>query len=257
MLTRKQVEQALPVNLKSSATQALTDQINALVQDPIVAETIREHFITYAVVLQEGKWGMEAYMNAIQYTTYKMMGYSNQEAYQRTFPARYQKFIQDGVSSKNISAYVSQYHKGRLVNAILEKALIPVHVLYQDTYHLAIRTQADLMLNANSEKVRSDAANSIMTALAKPKENAPTVAIQINNNAEMDAMKQMLQDMSNTQIALVEAGVPARELAAQRLIDAKPIQIEEEIPQAPWVENEKPKKNKLFTDDWMNKNAPD
>ena len=123
MLTRKQVEQALPVNLKSSATQALTDQINALVQDPIVAETIREHFITYAVVLQEGKWGMDAYMNAIQYTTYKMMGYSNQESYQRTFPARYQKFIQDGTSSKDISAYVSQYHKGKLVQAILEQLI--------------------------------------------------------------------------------------------------------------------------------------
>lgn len=226
MLTRTDIEQALPVNLKSAATQSLTDQINNLVQDPVVAEHIREHFITYAVVLQEGKWGMDAYMNAIQYATYKMMGYSNQESYQRTFPARYQKFIQDGTSSKDISAYVSQYHKGKLVNAILEKALIPVHVLYQDVYHQAIRTQADLMVNAQSEKVRSDAANSILTHLAKPKENAPTVAIQINNNAEMDAMKDMLTKLGERQIALVEAGVPAKELAAQRLIDVKPIEVE-------------------------------
>ena len=255
MLTRQQVEQALPVNLKSAATQSLTDQINNLVSDPIIADSIREHFISYAVVLQEGKWGMEAYMNAIQYATYKMMGYSNQEAYQRTFPNRYQNFIQNGTSSKDISAYVSQYHKGKLVNAILEKALIPVHVLYQDVYHQAIRTQADLMLNANSEKVRSDAANSIMVALAKPKDNTPTVAIQINNNAEMDAMKQMLKDMSEKQIALVEAGIPAKELAAQRLIENKPVEVEIEIPQAPWVEEEEPKKKKLFTGNWIQKDG--
>lgn len=218
MLTREQVAQALPVSLKSAATQALTDQINNLVADPVVAETIREHFITYAVVLQDGKWGMDAYMNALQYATYKMMGYSNQESYQRTFPNRYNKFIQDGTSSKDISAYVSQYHKGKLVNAILEKALIPIHVLYQDTYHQAIRVQADLMMNANSEKVRSDAANSILTHLAKPKDNAPNVAIQINNNAEMDAMQELLKNVSERQLQLVQGGIPAKELAAEKLI---------------------------------------
>lgn len=217
-LTVEDLRLALPANMKSSATQALTDQVNALVADPLVAEHIREHFITYAVVLQEGKWGMEAYMNAIQYTTYKMMGYSNQEAYFRTFPARQKEFIANGTSNKDISAYVSQYHKGKLVNAIMEKALIPVHVLYLDTYHAAIRTQADLMLNAQSEKVRSDAANSILTHLAKPKENGPVVAIQVNNQSAMTAMEQMLADLGTKQLELIQSGVPAQELAAQRLV---------------------------------------
>lgn len=219
-LTKQQIEQALPANLKSAATQQLADHINNLVADPETAEYVRDHFITYAVVLQEGKWGVDAYLNAIQYATYKMMGYSNQEAYYRTFPLKQQDFIQRGISSKDISAYVSQYHKGKLVNAILEKALIPVHVLYQDVYHAAIRKQADLMQNALSEKVQQEAANSLLTHLSKPKDAAPTVAIQINNNAEMDAMKQMLADLSGQQIKLIDQGMTAQDIAAQRLFPA-------------------------------------
>lgn len=222
-LTRQQVEQALPANLKSSATQAITDHLNNLVQDPLTAEHIRDNFVTYAVVLSEGKWGLQEYMNAIQYATYKMMGYSNQDAYFRTFPNRQQRFIQEGTSSKDISAYVSQYNKTKLVSAVMEKTLIPVHVLYQDTYHAAIRVQADLMNNASSEKVRTDAANSLLTHLAKPKEVAPAVAITVNQTAEMDAMKQMLAEMAQQQQNLIQLGIPAHELAAKRLVEHKPI----------------------------------
>lgn len=222
-LTLEQVKQALPVNMKSCATTSLTAQINTLVADPLVGEHVRENFITYAIVLQEGKWGIDAYMNAIQYATYKMMGYTNKDAYFMTFPARQANFITSGTSGKDISAYVSQYHKGKLVNAILEKALIPVHVLYNDVYHDAIKHQAELMRTAHSEKVRCEAANSLLTHLSKPKDLSPVVAIQINNNAEMDAMQKMLVDLGSRQLELIAAGVPAHELASQRLIEAEPI----------------------------------
>ena len=223
MLTRKEVEQALPANLKSSATQALTDQINALVQDPIVAETIREHFITYAVVLQEGKWGMDAYMNAIQYTTYKMMGYSNQEAYQRTFPARYQKFIQDGTSSKDISAYVSQYHKGKLVQAILEQSLVPVWLLNQETYQRAINVQADLMMNAQSEMVRTAAANSILTHLAKPKEVVAKISLDTTESSGINELREAMTKLAEQQQDLIRNGISPKEIAGQRIIEGEKV----------------------------------
>lgn len=218
MLTRHDVEKALPANLKTAATQALTDQINLLTTDPILGEEIRQNFLTYTNVLQEGKWGTEQYLNAVQYVTHKLMGRSNLEAYQLTFPTRYSELIQKGTSSKDISAYVAAYHKGKLVNAIMEKCLIPVHVQFVDVYHKAISVQADLMMNSQSDKVRQDAANSILTHLAKPKENAPTVAIQINNNAELDAMKRMMGNLAGAQLDAIQRGTPAKELAGQTLI---------------------------------------
>jgi hypothetical protein len=227
-LTLDQVKRALPVNMKTAASQSLTDQINNLVADPLIAEHIREHFVTFAVVLQEGKWGMEAYINAIQYVTYKMMGYTNQDSYFRTFPQRQADFITKGTSAKDIAAYVAQYHKGKLVNAILEKSLIPIHLLYQDTYFAAIKVQAELMNTAVSEKVRCEAANSILTHLAKPKEAAVQVAVTVNQTAEMDAMQTMLANLGRRQLELIAAGVPASELAAQRLVEA-PVEMGETI----------------------------
>jgi hypothetical protein len=223
MLTKEDIASALPANLKGAATQALTDQVNTLVSDPTTAEHIREHFISYAVVLSEGKWSLEAYMNAIQYVTYKMMGYSNQESYQRTFPQRYAHFIANGTSAKDISAYVSQYNKGKLVNLIQEKALIPVHVLYQDTFHEAIRHAAFLMTNAQSEKVQMEAANALMTHLGKPKDAAPALAIQINNSLELDALRSTLVDVSDRQRELIKSGVTAKEIAGTKLFNIKPV----------------------------------
>lgn len=217
-LSREDVERALPANMKSSATQSLTDTINNLTSDPILAESIRENFITYGHILSEGKWGMNQYLAAVQYVTHKLMGRSNQEAYFLTFPQRQADLIAAGKTSKDISAYVSQYHKSKLVNAIMEKCLIPVHVLYVDVYHQAIRTQADLMMNAQSEKVRAEAANSILTHLAKPKEQAPTVATQVNVSVELDAMKDMMAQLAHTQLGAIESGMTAKELASQTLI---------------------------------------
>ena len=50
MLTRDMIERSLPPSLKSAATQELTDLVNQASSDPIVAEQIRDNFITYSDV---------------------------------------------------------------------------------------------------------------------------------------------------------------------------------------------------------------
>lgn len=227
MLTKEDVALALPPSLKSSATQQLADSINNISADPMVCETVREHFVTFSNVLTEGKWSAAQYVDAIHYVTYKMMGMTNLDAFIKTFPNRYQALVAAGTSSKDISSHVTSYNKGKLPNLIMEKALIPVHVLYNDVYHKAIMHQAHLMLNAQSEKVQSDAANSILTHLAKPKEAAPTVAIQINNNAEMDAMKQQMSDLADMQLNIIEGGVTVKEVAGTKMFGTPKFDEEE------------------------------
>lgn len=221
LLTREQVEKALPANLKSAATQALTDRINTIVSDPIVADQIRENFIGYTSVLREGKFKTEDYLNAVMYVSYKLMGYNNQEAYQRTFPNRYQQLLANGTQSKDIAAYVAAYHRNKLVGLIMEQSITPSWVLNQDYYQKAINVQADLMLNAASEKVRSDAANSLLTHLAKPKELNGTIKVDVNENSGMNELKNILGELAAKQKAIIEGGTPAHEIAAQPLIPAK------------------------------------
>lgn len=220
MLTKDMVEKALPANLKSVATQAFTDQINNLSSDPLVAQQIRDNFLSYTRVLQEGKFRTEDYLHAVAYVAYKHMGYSNQEAYFRTFPARHQKLVAQGTSAKDIAAYVSAYHRGKLVNLIMEQSLVPVWIVNQDAYQEAINTQVDIMKNSTSDMARTAAANSVMTHLAKPKEAAATININTTESSGMNELRSMLTQLARTQIAAIEGGASTQDIAAQKLVDA-------------------------------------
>ena len=221
-LTVDQVEKALPANLKTAATQSLVDQINNIVSDPLVAEQVRNNFISYTSVLKEGKFKTEDYLHAVTYVSFKLMGMSNQDAYFRTFPQRHAALVAKGTTSKDIAAYVSAYNRGKLVNLILEQSLVPTWVLNQDLYQKALNTQADLMINAQSEMVRTTAANSILTHLQKPKEAGPLINIDMRENSGMNELKDMLTALAMKQREAISGGnLTTQEIADQKIIEGE------------------------------------
>ena len=217
-LTLHQVAHALPPNLKNNVTQQLVDNINNCVADPIMAEAIKDNFLSYTQVLSEGKFKTEDYLSAVMYVSFKLMGMTNQDAYARTFPARYRTLLNNGTSAKDISSYVSMYNKGRLVNLILEKSLIPTWVLNQHIYQKAINVQADLMSNANSEMVSMQAANSILTHLAKPKEVGPLINLDLREGSGLNELKATLTQLAQQQRDLIGQGVTTKSIADQGLV---------------------------------------
>lgn len=221
-LTVDQVEKALPANLKTAATQSLVDQINNIVSDPLVAEQVRNNFISYTSVLKEGKFKTEDYLHAVTYVSFKLMGMSNQDAYFRTFPQRHAALVAKGTTSKDIAAYVSAYNRGKLVNLILEQSLVPTWVLNADLYQKALNTQADLMMNAQSEMVRTTAANSILTHLQKPKEAGPLINIDMRENSGMNELKDMLTALAMKQREAISGGnLTTQEIADQKIIEGE------------------------------------
>lgn len=218
MLTLEQVQSAVPATIKRSINQSLVDTINNAAADPLVAEQIRENFVSYTSVLKDGKFRTEDYLSAVTYVSYKLMGDTNKEAWAKTFPARFATLKAKGATEKEVSAHVSAYNKGRLVNAILEQSLVPTWVLNQDMYQKALNVQADLMMNAHSEKVRSDAANSILTHLKKP-EGKIEVDLNIKDNSGMNELKGALADMAATQRQLIASGVGIRTVTDARIIE--------------------------------------
>ena len=220
-LTVTDVAKALPPNLKSAATQAFVDQINNIVSDPVVAEQVRDNFISYTKVLQDGKFKTEDYLHAVTYVSFKLMGMSNQDAYFRTFPQRHARLVAANTSSKDIAAYVSAYNRGKLVNLILEQSLVPIWVLNQDAVQKAINTQVDLMTNAQSEMVRTTAANSILTHLAKPKEAGPLVNIDMRESSGMNELRETLTKLAEQQRDLIQRGVSTKTIAEQNIVDVE------------------------------------
>lgn len=221
-LTVTEVAKALPPNLKGAATQAFVDQINNIVSDPVVADQVRTNFISYTKVLQDGKFKTEDYLHAVTYVSFKLMGMSNQDAYFRTFPARHAALVAKGTQAKDIAAYVSAYNRGKLVNMILEQTLVPSWVLNQDLYQQALNTQAQLMVNSPSDMVRTNAANSILTHLAKPKEVGALINIDMRENSGMNELRDTLTKLAAQQQDLIRAGLPAKAIAEQTIIDVEP-----------------------------------
>lgn len=216
------LQKTLPSNLRTSATQGMVDMLNNVSNNQQEAELIRENFLGYTAVLSEGKYKTEDYLNAVKYVSFKLMKCSNEEAYVKTFPQRYQRMVKDGVKPKDIGAYVYAYSKNKLVNRIMEQTMVPSWVLNQDIFQEAINTQASLMRDpAVSPKVRSDAANSLLTHLAKPKEAGPLINLDMRDTSGMKEMKELLVRMAQQQQGLIKDGVTAKDIAGAVIIDVE------------------------------------
>ena len=220
VLTVEQFKVALPDKVKKSVNQELIDQINTTLGDPDMYEAYRENLLSYTRVMNDGRFKIGDYVNAVKYVSHKLMGASNIEAYTKTFPDKYQRFIQQGVSSKDIASYVTAYNKSKLVNLIFEQTLIPSYVLNQDLYQKALNVQAELMLDTCvSPKVRSDAANSLLTHLKMPETQKVELDLNVKEDGSIAALRATTLELARQQRLMVEAGaMNAQEVAHGKLI---------------------------------------
>lgn len=218
-LTVEQFKQVMPTNHKGNINTELMEKINNIISDPGMGEIFRENFISYTHVMRDGKFKVTDYLSAVKYVSFKLMGMTNFESYIKTFPDRYQKFINDGVPSKDIHCYVSAYNKNKLVNLIYEQTLIPTHVLNADIFQKAINVQADLMLNAKSEKVKCDAANSLLNHLKKPESNRIELNLGVGETSIIAELRETTAKLAAKQQQLIESNMySAKEIAHAPLI---------------------------------------
>lgn len=218
-LTVDQFKQALPDKVKKSINQELIDQINSTLSDPEMYESYRENLLSYTRVMADGRFKVTNYVDAVKYVSHKLMGCTNIDAYTKTFPDKYQRFIQQGVTAKDIASYVTAYNKSKLVNLIFEQTLIPSYVLNQDLYQKALNVQAELMVNANSEKVRCDAANSLLTHLKMPETQKVELEIGIKEDSSIASLRAATLELARHQRLVIESGqANAQDVAHTKLV---------------------------------------
>ena len=218
-LTIEQFKTALPDKVKKSINQELIDQINTTLSEPELYESYRENLLSYTKVMADGRFKVQEYINAVKYVSHKLMGCTNIEAYSKTFPDKIQRFAMQGVNAKDIASYVTAYNKSKLVNLIFEQTLIPSYVLNQDLYQKALNVQAELMVNANSEKVRCDAANSLLTHLKMPETQKVELDINVKEDSSIAQLRQATLELARQQRLAMEAGqMNAQEVAHGKLI---------------------------------------
>lgn len=218
-LTIDQFKQALPDKVKKSINQELIDQINTTLSDPEMFESYRENLLSYTKVMADGRFKVDSYVQAVKYVSHKLMGCTNIEAYTKTFPDKYARFVQQGVQAKDIASYVTAYNKSKLVNLIFEQTLIPSYVLNQDLYQKALNVQAELMVNSHSDKVRCDAANSLLTHLKMPETQKVELEIGVKEDSSIAQLRQATLELARQQRLAMEAGaMNAQEVAHAKII---------------------------------------
>lgn len=215
---------ALPKQMKGRVTQEVMDLINDALQDEFTREQFSENFLGFTTVLQEGRWKMTDYVNAVKYVSYKVMGSNNLEAYAKTFPHKFQALLAQGKSAKEQSAYVAMYNKSKLVNMVLAQSQIPTHILNAHVFQEAINVQRDIMNDTNNApKVRSEAANSLMTHLKAPEEKKVELEIGLKDTGELSEMKEIMQQMASMQREkIIEGEFSPRDVAHQGIVSQKP-----------------------------------
>ncbi len=219
-LSIEQFKQALPDKVKKSINQELIDQINNTLADPEMFEAYRDNLLSYTRVMADGRFKVSSYVDAVRYVSHKLMGCTNIEAYTKTFPDKYQRFIQQGVASKDIASYVTAYNKSKLVNLIFEQTLIPSYVLNQDLYQKALNVQAELMMDTDiSPKVRSDAANSLLTHLKMPETQKVELEIGVKEDSSIQSLRNTTLELARQQRLMMESGaMNAQDVAHSKLV---------------------------------------
>jgi hypothetical protein len=227
-LTIEQFKQALPDKVKKSVNQELIDSVNNALADPEMFEAYRDNLLSYTRVMADGRFKVHNYVDAVRYVSQKLMGCSNIEAYTKAFPDKYARFVAQGVVAKDIASYVTAYNKSKLVNLIFEQTLIPSYVLNQDLYQRALNVQAELMVHAKSEKVRSDAANSLLTQLKMPETQKVELEIGIKEDSSIAQLRLATMELARQQRLSMESGaMNAQQVAHSKLqvidIEAKEV----------------------------------
>lgn len=219
-VTADELRAALPKHLAQGVSQAVLDNINEIIADPEMMDYFKNNILSYTKVLSEGKYKIQDYLNAVHYVSFKLIGYTNNDAYAKVFPHRYERLLDEGKNAKQISSYVAAYNSNQLVNRIWEFTLIPTHILNAHHFQQAINVQVELMTSSNSDKVRCDAANSLLTHLKRPE----TVKMEIDLGNKQDSIIGELRDAVNALSAaqmnsILSGSSTALDIAQEKIIN--------------------------------------
>jgi len=223
-LTLDTVKTILPKHLRANLTEEHIENINSIILDSECAEGYRDNLLSYSGVLQEGRYKLQQYIDAVNYVSHKMLGATNIAAYIKTFPERYSSHIAKGTSELQIHSICSAYNRNQLVAKVFEQTLIPTHILNADLHQKAINHLAHLMVNARSEKVQGDCAAKLVDALKIPDTIKMELDIGFKENDVIAELRDTMQEFSKQQKLSIESGFATpKEIAHSKIIEAEVI----------------------------------
>ena len=222
MLALESVRKLVPKNQRTLITQEFLDKLEASVNDSLVAEQFKENFVTYLNVLSKGKYKMEDYINAVKYVSFKLLGYSNINAYTATFPERYERLKTEGQTQ--IEAFVSMYNKNKLVMQIYEQTIVPSYVLNAPMHQQALNTLAAMIVDDDVRGMtKVKACEAILQYTKQPDVVKGELTIGIEQSDTINDLREITENLADTyRMMLEKKGMRLKDVAEANIIDITP-----------------------------------
>lgn len=218
-LSEQEFKEVLPAGVRKSVNKDVMSIVNSVIGEPEFIESFRDNLVGYQSVLTEGKFKLTNYVEAVKYVSHKLMGNKNLDAYRKAFPEKIAEFRRRNVTEAEIAKYAHAFNKSKLVNLIFAQSMIPTHILNADVFQEAINIQLDLARNAGSEKVRSDAANSLMVQLKPPETRKLELDVKVREDSSIAALRQTTMELvAQTRLSIQAGAINAQEAAHSRVI---------------------------------------
>lgn len=218
-ITLEEFKEAMPAHIRKNVSTELLKQVNTVISDTEVAAVFRENVVGLSTVLREGKFKLDAYLHAVKFVSHKLLGDNSIQAWAKTFPSRYNVMVKRGDSRSEIAAIASRYTASKLVILLMGQTMVPTHILNAPLYQKALNVQADLMMNAKSEKVRCDAAANLLATLKPPETKKIELDIGVKEDQTIQQLRETTMELARQQRRMIESGAAsARSIAESKLV---------------------------------------
>lgn len=215
------VKKLLPKQHATMLTQEFLDRIEAAVGDSEIAEQFKENFVSYINVLRGGKYSMDDYINAIKYISFKLLGYTNKDAYISTFPDRYARLVKN---NQNVDCFVQAYNKGKIVNQIYEQTMVPTYILNAPLHQEALSELAKMIRDPGVRGMTKVKACEAILNYTKPPEVAKAeIKIGVEQQETISELREVTEGLAAVlQQSIKEGAQSLKEVTHKKIIDVTP-----------------------------------
>lgn len=210
-VTVEELKILYPVKVAGKVLEQAAEILNTATEDMdyVMAKEFRDNCLSFIDILKNSKSRVSFadYVNACKFATFKLAGNTDVRAYALTFPDRIRRMERDKVPNSHLYQYASIYSKNKTVVEVMAKLVVPTHIMFQDIFHQAVKVQSELMLNDSiSPKVRSDAANSLMTHLKTPEVKQAELKVDVQGSGAIEQLAEALGSLSGKQSEMLREG---------------------------------------------------